>query len=126
LLTFLKQNRWSLLWAVFIIVLNTLPGQVLPKLPVFADLFKPDKLVHLFLFGVYAWLQIRGYKNQDQFPFLKGHAVFIALSAGILLGVFTELLQEFYIPNRQGDIYDFIADAAGCLAGSAIRVRIRE
>ena len=114
---FLKYNLWGFLWGMFIILLTLLPGKVFPKLPVFWDLFHPDKLIHLFIFGVYVFLQIRGFAKQQQFPFLQRHAVMVALLIGILLGLGTELMQEWIIPYRRGDVFDLIADVVGCLAG---------
>ncbi|MCK9423385.1 MAG: hypothetical protein M0Q38_12375 [Bacteroidales bacterium] len=107
--TFLKHNLWSFLWGILIIVLTMLPGKVFPRLPVFLDLFQPDKLIHIFIFGVYVYLQIRGFSMQGQFPFLQRHAVILTLLIGIFLGGLTEILQELFVPMRRGDIFDFIA-----------------
>ena len=115
--TFLKYNRWAILWGLFIIVLTSLPGKTLPKLPAFLDLLHPDKIVHLFIFGVYAYLQIRGFKSQPEFPVISRHAVLITMVIGVFLGAGTELLQLFLIPMRTGSVFDFIANVAGCFAG---------
>jgi hypothetical protein len=114
---FLKYNLLAMLWGLLIILLMSMPGIVFPKVPHFLDLFAPDKLVHLFLFGVYAFLQFRGLRKQDAFPRLAKIAVTVTLASGILIGVFTELLQRYWIPLRTGSVYDLIADAAGCALG---------
>lgn len=123
--TFLKHNLWSFLWGVCIIVLTMLPGKVFPKLPVFLDLFQPDKLIHIFIFGVYVYLQIHGFSRQDLFPFLRRHAVMATLLIGIFLGGLTEALQELFVPMRRGDIFDFTADVLGCLGGWGIYSLLR-
>ncbi len=102
------------------------PGKVLPKLPGFMDLFKPDKLIHLFIFGVYVLLQIRGFVMQDTFPNIRKNAVPLTLIIGIMLGAGTELLQRYYIPLRRGSMYDFIADVVGCLLGWGVFVILEQ
>ena len=114
---FFKYNLWGFLWGLFIILLTLVPGKVFPKLPVFWDLFHPDKLIHLFIFGVYVFLQVRGFAKQQRFSFLRRHAALMAVLIGSFLGLGTELMQEWVIPFRRGDVYDLIADVAGCLAG---------
>ncbi len=98
-------------------LLIAIPGKVFPKLPEFVDLLQPDKLIHLFIFSGYVFLQIRGFYMQDIFPNIRKNAVFLALLIGLMLGAGTEVLQEYAIPFRYGSVYDFAANAVGCLAG---------
>ena len=123
LMRFINYNRWSILWFTAIIILTILPGKVFPALPSFMDLFQPDKLVHIFLFAVFFILQVRAFVRQDVFPALAGHAVPVTFIIGLLLGAGTEVMQELFVPMRTGDIYDFIADTAGCLVGWAVAMR---
>ena len=81
------------------------------------DLFQPDKLVHLFVFGVYVFFQIRGFLMQDTFPKIRKNAVLIALIIGFIIGAGTEVLQNYCVPMRTGSIYDLIADIVGCIVG---------
>lgn len=94
-----------------------IPGTVFPELPTFADLLQPDKIIHIGIFGFYIYLQIKGFYRCEHLPWLKKNAVFWALFIGIFMGAGTELLQQFVIPFRRGDIFDFIANLAGCTAG---------
>lgn len=114
---FLKYNRWAFLWGFLIILLTALPGRVIPEIPVFLDLFQPDKLLHILIFGIYVILQIRGFRQQAVFPILRRNAVLITLLIALVLSAGTELMQAFVIPLRVGSVFDFIANAAGCLAG---------
>jgi VanZ family protein len=114
---FLKYNLWAILWGLFIILLTSLPGKILPRLPVFLDLFQPDKLVHVFLFGGYVFLQIRGFKRQPVFPLLSQNAMMITMLIGLSIGAGTEMMQNFFIPMRTGSSFDFIANAVGCFLG---------
>jgi VanZ family protein len=122
---FLKYNLWAILWGFLIIALTALPGKSFPKLPDFLDLFHPDKLIHVFIFGVYVFLQIRGLSAQPVYPTLSRNAVVITMLIGLSLGAGTEILQDVYVPRRFGSIYDFIANVAGCFVGWGIAVRLR-
>ena len=102
---------------MLIIILMIVPGKVLPKIPGFLDLFSPDKLIHVLTFGIYAVLQIRGFRMQDSSLAVRRNAILYALICGFVLGAGTELLQKYYIPMRSGSVYDLIADMAGCGVG---------
>jgi VanZ family protein len=123
---FLKFNLRAFLWALFIIVLTILPGKVIPKVPVFLDLLQPDKLVHVFVFGVYAVLQLHGLKRQKSYPLLRKNALFITFLCGLFLAIGTELLQQYYIPMRFGSVYDFAANMAGWLLGWQVAMRFEK
>jgi VanZ family protein len=94
-------------------------------MPHFLDLFQPDKLIHLGVFGVYVFLQIRGLVSQPVYPSLRKNAVGIAFLSGFFLAGGTELLQGCCIPMRTGSVYDFIANMAGCTTGWLIGRRQR-
>jgi hypothetical protein len=114
---FFRINLWGILWGVLILILISIPGNLLPQVPPFLSLFQPDKLVHLFLFTVYVYLWIYGLKKQDNYIIAKRNAVFLAILNGVILGGGTEILQYFFIPGRLCSIYDFIANVAGCFVG---------
>jgi len=114
---FWKYNLWGVLWGLFILLLTVLPGSAFPRLPVFLDLFQPDKLVHVFIFGVYFLLQGRGFILQTRFPSLQKRAILVTFLISLSLGAATELIQQYIVPMRDGNIYDFIADSAGCMLG---------
>jgi VanZ family protein len=120
---FLKYNRWAILWALLIIVITLVPGEVLPRIPSFLDLFKPDKILHVIIFGLYVLLQIRGMARQYSLP--PGHKIIVlgSLVAGLTLAAGTELLQSYLIPGRNGSVFDFIANSAGCIAGGWVSHR---
>jgi VanZ family protein len=114
---FLKYNIRAVLWGVLIIVITVIPGQVIPGIPVFLDLFKPDKLIHVFIFAVYVFLQIGGLTRQETYLFPRRHAVKVTLAIALILAAGTEVLQAYVIPMRNGNALDFLANAAGCAAG---------
>jgi len=100
---------------------------MIPQLPAYLDLFKPDKLVHLFLFAVLVFLLLRGLRKQWHATLSLRFAVLISLNIGVLLGGITELLQgTALVTGRQCSVYDFIANVAGCFAGWGVFVLIRK
>ncbi len=105
--------------------MTALPGKSFPKLPDFLDLLHPDKLIHVFIFGVYVFLQIRSLTTQPVYPILSRNRVVITLLIGFFLGAGTEILQGVCVPMRFGSIYDFIANMVGCFVGWGIAVRFR-
>jgi len=114
---FTGYNLWGILWGLFILILICIPGKYLPDVPQFIDLFKPDKLVHILMFGVFVFLWIGGLSKQDTFLFPKMNPVFTALLIAVIFSGVTELLQRFFIPGRVCSVYDFIANVVGCFAG---------
>ena len=114
---FLHYHYPGILWVVLILVLTCIPGTLIPEVTTYLDLFKPDKLVHLFLFAILVILFLRGFKKQ--FPGEANRfSVSITLNIGIFLGGITELLQgTTLVTGRLSSIYDFIANVAGCFLG---------
>lgn len=107
----------AILWTVIVLLLTGLPGNVMPEVPRFLDLFQPDKLVHIFIFGL--WVVLAAYGTTElkiRKGLLKNASLFSAV-LGMIFGGITEILQYSVIPQRSGNIYDFIADAVGCLLG---------
>jgi VanZ family protein len=114
---FLQNTRWAILWGLFLVILHILPGSVFPKLPTYLDLLQPDKLVHIAMFGVLTFLLIMGFSREGNPQIVTKYPVLMAIITALLFGALMELIQNYFIPNRFGDIYDEIADFAGSLAG---------
>ena len=117
---FLWNNLWSILWGLVILVLLLMPGGLLPKVPSWVDSLHPDKLVHLFIFGIFAFLLIHGFKKPGSPPAVIRYAMLIAFFISIFTGGATELIQGWCIPFRTAEWGDFFADAVGTLAGVGI------
>jgi len=100
----------TLLWTGGTIALLVAPIR-LGSPPVEMSLPYLDKVVHFTLFlGVSAlWRSLLAARSV-RFPAL------LALGLGVALGGATELAQ-LYVPYRDCDLYDFLADAAGSAAG---------
>ena len=104
----LARFNMLLAWSVFIMVMLTFPtppydGTVISW---------HDKLFHIFLFGVFAYLMI-----YFLIPF-KNLNFYIVLVIGALAGISYSLLGEYiqgYIPGRTVSIYDFYAGLSGII-----------
>ncbi|MDT8393015.1 MAG: VanZ family protein [Bacteroidales bacterium] len=115
---FEKSLLPGIIWTALIVLLTLIPGNYIPKVSGFLDWIGPDKLVHIFLFGVYAWLLIEGFRKQET-AFLRKNAVLISLLLGMVFAFLTEVAQRFVIEGRNGNPYDFLADMLGWLTGYA-------
>ena len=113
---FFKSLLPALLWALFILIICGIPGDDFPRLD-FLDWLRPDKLVHLFIFGLLCYLLIRGFLKQEAIGFLKSNPNVWAVCISIAYGVLIEVLQEYIFIHRSGDVRDAIADAIGAFIG---------
>jgi VanZ family protein len=112
-LPFLRQNISPFLWSIFILLLCLLPPSDFPTV----NIISFDKLVHVFLYMVLVFLTILNFKKQHFYRWLKYHSNKVAIVYGLFLGIITEFLQENLGMGRTADVYDMIANAAGCGLG---------
>jgi len=117
LYVWLKNFGLAIAWIILIIVLSLVPGRFLPDIPDFYHLFRPDKLIHLTLFGTMSFLVLQAIRKQYNPPNLLIIGTIIALTFSLLLGALTEYLQYIGNFNRSGNIFDFIANTVGSLLG---------
>ena len=103
----LSFKKWpSILWAIFILVLSTIPGPSLPQQKLFPHL---DKIVHFIFYLILVILSFNGWKEN------KNGIIIICLVLSYSVGI--ELIQHFFIEKRFFDIYDVVANTAGVLVG---------
>jgi VanZ family protein len=108
---------WSalLVWAAGILWLSSLTRQELPDT---AFLFS-DKFNHFVAFAVGGWLAGSALRLSGQGPAIAGRILFtIALVA--VFGAIDEALQTFTPGRVGGDLYDWIADFLGAIAGALL------
>jgi len=117
MLQFLRNTRWAILWGALIFILTGIPGGMLPRLPSYLDLFQPDKLVHLFVFGVFFILLVLSFRKPGTPLFVTRHPMLVAFLFAFFIAATTELLQEFVVPMRTASFWDFIANIVGSLLG---------
>jgi VanZ family protein len=100
-------------WTLILLILLMLPGNMLPdeshlKIP------NLDKYVHICLFGgfVFLWGLYICTRNFSQRKNLK--LFFYIFITGIILGITMEYVQKYFIPFRDFELGDIIADMIGC------------
>src|SRR5690242_14174949 len=113
---FFKSLWPALLWALFVLILCGIPGQQLPQVN-FWKWLKPDKLVHLFLFGVLCYLLIKGFMKLESGNFPGANPKLWAVLLSTAYGVLIEILQATVFVDRTGDVRDAIANGIGALLG---------
>ena len=72
-----------------------------------------DKIVHFFLYFFLTLLWLLAYPK-----WWRKRIFFIILV--LLWGIAIELIQEYFVPTRSGDVFDAIANTAGALTGLLI------
>ncbi|HMM12195.1 MAG TPA: VanZ family protein [Bacteroidales bacterium] len=118
--SFFRRNLPGIFWTVLILVLMGIPGNRFPEIKSFWEWLITDKLIHLFLFGVWAYLIIR--QNKTQYISNPRRFLINTLIAGAILSALAEILQEFVFVNRSGDFYDWMANMAGMIFGITLYV----
>ena len=97
-------------------ILTGIPGSCLPHVKPVVGL---DKVVHLLMYAAFAFLCIWGYRKQfiSNGKAYQKKALLLAVVISIFYGGLTEILQEYLVPGRTGDWFDFLADSIGTLLG---------
>lgn len=99
-----------------ILLLTGLPGQYIPHVTRWVELFQPDKILHLVIFIIFVMMW--GSVLSVQKPGLSSPKIFsLVLLAGVIFGTSTELLQKWVFITRYASWADWVADMAGCLGG---------
>jgi VanZ family protein len=104
----------ALLWALVILFLTLVPGQLLPKSD-YWEIKSFDKYVHFFIFFVQVILLSWGEKKHKTDLYLRDYFKFVLLGSGF--GAFIEIIQTM-IPARTFDFNDMYANAIGGLLGA--------
>lgn len=106
-MTIRRLLAWS--WTLVILVLCWLPRSMMPVKEAGARPFlfpNFDKVVHLGIFAVFAFLWMN-----------VGPRAGRALFAGLALAILSEVVQELPIVHRDATFMDGVADMAGVVAG---------
>lgn len=103
-----KYTLIAVLYALFILVMTSIPGNNLP--PTFPGF---DKIAHMGLYGLFSLIMFLAV-NEFSFPSATTQKLFAVLFV-ISFGVLDELHQSL-IPGRSCDLHDWLADFAGAVA----------
>ena len=103
----------SLGWIVLMILItiqSSLSGFKLPPL----GLRLEDKLVHFLIFGILAWLIIRGMSKETS-AWIQKRKIIISLIIAILFAISDEWHQSLTL-KRDADLFDLLADTLGIIS----------
>src|SRR5690606_5027156 len=106
-----------------IIFLLCIPGSDLPDAPPLLNIPYFDKWVHFILFALFVilWCRVLSLKKSRAKMTQKFVWIFLL---GVFLGYAMELVQKYWIPNRDYDVWDIAADGIGALAGLLISLKM--
>lgn len=113
----LSKRYPARLWTIFIFILMVIPGNMLPQED---ETFIPnlDKLVHAILFGSFVFLWSYYYTAKKNTDLVKRYNSLLVIAC--LYGIATELMQKYFIPNRDFSLFDIAADVTGSMIGYII------
>ncbi|SRR5258708_21829162 len=120
MLRFIKKYLSALyvpvIWTLLIAIAMCIPGRYIPNESKFG-FPNFDKLVHMGLFGgfVFLWCLYLVKRGMSFGKLLIGFFCFYMLSSGF--GVVSEYVQKYWIPGRDYDLGDIIADLFGAGLG---------
>ncbi|MEP6675495.1 MAG: VanZ family protein [Ferruginibacter sp.] len=103
----------AIIWFFVVLTLICLPGNDLPKVDDWFHKINGDKIIHVGVFGLLAFLFFRpvsksSFSKKEKIIYL----VKIAIATSVW-GITTEFIQRFYIPARSFDLLDWLADSIG-------------
>ncbi len=120
----LINSYWpAIFWSAIIIILLSIPGSDLPNEASFLNIPHFDKWVHfgIFMLFVVLWCWAVSLKK----PQTKILKKFLLITiAGIALGYLLELVQKYFVPNRDYDLWDVLADSIGAISGLLISLKV--
>jgi len=102
-------------WFFFVTFLLCLPGSDIPTPENWMNLIYFDKLVHVGLFSILAFLFMRPVIRSAWPTREKWHYCIKIAIAASLWGITSEVIQKFYVPGRSFDLFDWSADTLGAL-----------
>ncbi len=109
---FLRSHGPSIAYALLIFFLSSLPSLKSPDIGVSFQ----DKIYHVLEYAVLGFLMQRGSERHGRRPLKR---LLLISMIGIGYAASDEIHQRF-VPGRQCELFDFLSDAAGVLAGQAV------
>lgn len=73
-----------------------------------------DKIVHFVMYFFFSIAVLRAFRKSKKF--LLRYIIFTVLIA-LFYGIIIEVIQYIYIPTRNADVYDILANLIGALCG---------
>ena len=119
----LKKFLPGLAWFFVVGILTLMPGKDVPEVG-WLNFPNIDKFVHVVLFGGLTLLFCLPY-SKTGFSFLKKRNIFIRISLSMILwGLMIEVIQKFFVPGRDFEWLDWLADSVGVLVAFWICIKV--
>lgn len=118
----LAMALWGLVvcWAAGILWISSLTPAELP--PMLFEFTFADKLVHFLAFVVGGWLAAGAFQATGR-PRGTAAQIIAAIALTAVFGAFDEASQLLTPGRSGGDVYDWIADFLGAIAGAIIAIK---
>ena len=100
-------------WFFLVLILICIPGYDLPKVDNWLIEINYDKLIHVGLFSVLAYLFMNPLSKTSLSGQEKWQYYIKITIATCIWGITTELIQKYFIPGRSFNLTDWAADSMG-------------
>ncbi|MCK5330534.1 MAG: VanZ family protein [Candidatus Marinimicrobia bacterium] len=110
----IKKYRYAMTAYVLLILLgSSIPADHIPE----SELFSLDKLLHIVEYSILGFLAFMSFPNRSL------RKILIILIICMFFSAFDETWQSF-IPGRQPDLLDFLADNLGIWIGTGLGISL--
>jgi len=111
----LFYTRWpALSFTLVIFILLSLPGNDVPEKE---SIPYQDKYVHIILCGVHVWLWCVYLNARLKDKVKRNRLFFLVFLITCIYGVLMEYYQKYFVPNRDFEYKDMLADFIGAAIG---------
>lgn len=107
---FIKFHFPFFFWLAAIFVQSSFPASAYPEI----EFFNADKIVHILVYGLLGALCYISLIHQKKFKLLESSPYIFTLLFCSFYG-FSDEFHQYFVPNRDANVYDWIADAAGVI-----------
>jgi VanZ family protein len=111
-----KNFRYSIAWAIIILILSGIPGKYLKKIH-FKSFPIPhftDKVVHFSMYFIFTALLT--FSFTAIYPKNKNKVLFFSFFIPFCYGVLMEILQKYLFIGRSAEFFDVVANTTGIIA----------
>jgi VanZ family protein len=109
------RRAWFLAaaWAVAIFLASSIPGRSMPEV----EVLRYDKVVHAVVYAVLGGLFFAAIRRSSSLT--RGRVVAVAAVFAVVYGL-TDELHQLFVPGRNAELNDALADGIGGLFGASI------
>ena len=121
-----KKFLPGIAWFFIVGILTLMPGEDVPKVGWLSSIFGFDKIVHAALFGGLVFLFCLPYRKSQISHSQKIHYFIRIALAAIVWGITVEFIQKYFVPGRDFEWMDWIADSVGVLIALWLCIKIQK